>query len=185
MGDKRALQAGTSHNLGSNFAKVRSWYSCMIWCMRCARSTGRIQAAVCEPTMCCCYTLCGCPINCIVMPGCWHTSAAPGIVLQAFGTQFLDEKGEQQLVHQSSWGVSTRMIGGIIMTHGDDKGLRLPPRIAPIQVRASSRQLQNCCKMQCTAVCSPCRYHFAGVASGTRCISLILARGPLQTLASY
>lgn len=53
---------------------------------------------------------------------------------QAFGTQFLDEKGSQQLVHQSSWGVSTRMIGGIIMTHGDDKGLRLPPRIAPVQV---------------------------------------------------
>uniref|UniRef100_A0A7S0RZ60 proline--tRNA ligase n=1 Tax=Chlamydomonas leiostraca TaxID=1034604 RepID=A0A7S0RZ60_9CHLO len=73
MGDRRALQAGTSHNLGSNFAK-------------------------------------------------------------AFGTQYLDEKGAQQLVHQSSWGVSTRMIGGIIMTHGDDKGLRLPPRIAPVQV---------------------------------------------------
>ncbi len=53
---------------------------------------------------------------------------------QAFGTQFLDEKGQQQLVHQSSWGVSTRMIGGIIMTHGDDKGLRLPPKLAPVQV---------------------------------------------------
>jgi prolyl-tRNA synthetase len=37
-------------------------------------------------------------------------------------------------VHQSSWGASTRLIGGIIMTHGDDKGLRLPPNIAPIQV---------------------------------------------------
>ncbi|KAL6753740.1 prolyl-tRNA synthetase [Haematococcus lacustris] len=72
MGDRRALQAGTSHNLGSNFA-------------------------------------------------------------EAFGTQYLDAQGQQQLVHQSSWGVSTRMIGGIIMTHGDDKGLRLPPRIAPIQ----------------------------------------------------
>jgi prolyl-tRNA synthetase len=38
-------------------------------------------------------------------------------------------------VHQSSWGMSTRMIGGIIMVHGDDKGLRLPPRMAPLQVR--------------------------------------------------
>lgn len=41
-------------------------------------------------------------------------------------------------MHQTSWGVSTRMIGGIIMTHGDDKGLRLPPRIAPVQVRCGT-----------------------------------------------
>ena len=73
MGDKKALQAGTSHNLGQNFAK-------------------------------------------------------------AFETVFLDETGAKQYVHQSSWGVSTRLIGGIIMTHGDDTGLRLPPRLAPIQV---------------------------------------------------
>eukprot|EP00898_Chlorokybus_atmophyticus_P008499 jgi/Chlat1/8650/Chrsp87S08036 len=73
MGDRRALQAGTSHNLGQNFAK-------------------------------------------------------------AFGTQFLDEAGIRQYVHQTSWGVSTRFIGGVIMAHGDDKGLRLPPALAPIQV---------------------------------------------------
>ncbi|PNH09181.1 Proline--tRNA ligase [Tetrabaena socialis] len=73
MGDRRALQAGTSHNLGTNFAK-------------------------------------------------------------AFGTQYLDRDSKRQFVHQSSWGVSTRVIGGIIMTHGDDKGLRLPPRLAPVQV---------------------------------------------------
>lgn len=73
MGDKRALQAGTSHNLGQNFAK-------------------------------------------------------------AFNTQFANEDQELQYVHQTSWGVSTRMVGGIIMTHGDDAGLRLPPRLAPIQV---------------------------------------------------
>eukprot|EP00873_Tetraselmis_striata_P010596 jgi/Tetstr1/430860/TSEL_002002.t1 len=73
MGDKRALQAGTSHNLGQNFAK-------------------------------------------------------------AFGTQFQSESGELEYVHQSSWGVSTRLIGGIIMAHGDDMGLRLPPKLAPIQV---------------------------------------------------
>jgi hypothetical protein len=41
-----------------------------------------------------------------------------------------------QYVHQTSWGVSTRLIGGVIMTHGDDKGLRLPPNIAPTQVGA-------------------------------------------------
>ena len=73
MGDKKALQAGTSHNLGDNFAK-------------------------------------------------------------AFDTVFLDETGTKQFVHQSSWGVSTRLIGGIIMTHGDDTGLRLPPKLAPVQV---------------------------------------------------
>lgn len=73
MGDRKALQAGTSHNLGDNFAR-------------------------------------------------------------AFGTQYLDENNELQHVHQSSWGVSTRLVGGIIMTHGDDMGLRLPPRLAPVQV---------------------------------------------------
>ena len=73
MGDGKALQAGTSHNLGQNFSK-------------------------------------------------------------AFDTTFLDEKGETQHVYQSSWGVSTRLIGGIIMTHGDDAGLRLPPALAPVQV---------------------------------------------------
>jgi prolyl-tRNA synthetase len=73
MGDKKALQAGTSHNLGQNFAK-------------------------------------------------------------AFDTTFLDADGNTQYVHQSSWGVSTRLVGGIIMSHGDDAGLQLPPRLAPIQV---------------------------------------------------
>ena len=60
-----------------------------------------------------------------------HPSPVPW---QAFGTQYLDPNGQLQPVHQTSWGVSTRMIGGIIMAHGDDKGLRLPPRIAPVQV---------------------------------------------------
>lgn len=55
---------------------------------------------------------------------------------KAFGTQFLDETGTRQHVFQTSFGMSTRMIGGIIMIHGDDLGLRLPPRMAPIQVRA-------------------------------------------------
>ncbi|KAG5100309.1 hypothetical protein JHK82_045361 [Glycine max] len=73
MGDKKALQAGTSHNLGQNFAR-------------------------------------------------------------AFGTQFTDENGLREYVWQTSWAISTRFVGGIIMTHGDDAGLMLPPKIAPIQV---------------------------------------------------
>ncbi|CAA0826397.1 Class II aaRS and biotin synthetases superfamily protein [Striga hermonthica] len=73
MGDRKALQAGTSHNLGQNFSR-------------------------------------------------------------AFGTQFTDENGERQHVWQTSWAVSTRFVGGIIMTHGDDAGLMLPPNLAPVQV---------------------------------------------------
>ncbi|CAN0902817.1 Proline--tRNA ligase, chloroplastic/mitochondrial [Linum grandiflorum] len=73
MGDRKALQAGTSHNLGQNFSR-------------------------------------------------------------AFGTQFADENGQRQHIWQTSWAISTRFIGGIIMTHGDDAGLMLPPRLAPIQV---------------------------------------------------
>jgi prolyl-tRNA synthetase len=73
MRDGRALQAGTSHYLGTNFAK-------------------------------------------------------------AFEIQYQDEDGQLKLAHTTSWGMSTRMIGGVIMTHGDDKGLVLPPRLAPYQV---------------------------------------------------
>ena len=73
MGDTRALQAGTSHHLGQNFAK-------------------------------------------------------------AFNIQYLDENNELQYCWTTSWGLSTRFIGAIIMTHGDDQGLILPPRLAPIQV---------------------------------------------------
>ncbi|MDH4138647.1 MAG: proline--tRNA ligase [Anaerolineae bacterium] len=73
MGDKRALQSGTSHNLGDNFAR-------------------------------------------------------------AFGTQYLDQNNELRYVHQTSWGVSTRMVGAVIMVHGDDQGLIVPPKLAPYQV---------------------------------------------------
>ena len=73
MRDRKALQSGTSHNLGQNFAK-------------------------------------------------------------AFDIDYTDENNELQYCWTTSWGLSTRMIGAIIMAHGDDKGLRMPPRLAPIQV---------------------------------------------------
>jgi prolyl-tRNA synthetase len=73
MGDTRALQAGTSHFLGQNFAR-------------------------------------------------------------AFDIQYLDSKNELQFVWTTSWGLSTRFVGAIIMTHGDDQGLILPPKLAPTQV---------------------------------------------------
>jgi prolyl-tRNA synthetase len=73
MGDGKALQAGTSHNLGQHFA-------------------------------------------------------------EAYGIEFLDQAMQRTRPWSTSWGSSTRMIGGVIMTHGDDSGLILPPRVAPIQV---------------------------------------------------
>ena len=73
MQDGKALQAGTSHYLGTNFA-------------------------------------------------------------EASGIRYQDKEGAQTLAHTTSWGVSTRMVGGVIMTHGDDDGLRVPPAIAPWQV---------------------------------------------------
>ncbi len=73
MGNKWALQAGTSHNLGQNFAR-------------------------------------------------------------AFNIRYLDRNNQLQYVWTTSWGMSTRVIGAIVMVHGDDQGLRLPPRLAPIQV---------------------------------------------------
>ena len=72
MQDGKALQAGTSHNFGTNFA-------------------------------------------------------------EAYNIQFQNKEGKLQYAEETSWGVSTRLIGAIIMTHGDERGLRLPPKIAPIQ----------------------------------------------------
>ena len=53
---------------------------------------------------------------------------------RAYDVTFLSTEGEREYAWGTSWGMSTRMVGGVIMTHGDDRGLRLPPRIAPIQV---------------------------------------------------
>ena len=54
---------------------------------------------------------------------------------KAFGIQYTDKDNKLQYVHQTSWGMSTRIIGALIMVHGDDSGLVLPPRIAPVQTR--------------------------------------------------
>jgi prolyl-tRNA synthetase len=53
---------------------------------------------------------------------------------KAFDISFLDDQGERPLAWTTSWGSSTRMVGAVIMAHGDDTGLRIPPRLAPIQV---------------------------------------------------
>ena len=53
---------------------------------------------------------------------------------KAYDIKFQNKEGKEEYPYQTSWGASTRMIGGIIMTHGDDRGLKLPPNIAPIQI---------------------------------------------------
>lgn len=53
---------------------------------------------------------------------------------QAFGIQYSDKNGKLQYVHETSWGFTTRSIGALIMVHGDDRGLVLPPRVAPVQL---------------------------------------------------
>lgn len=53
---------------------------------------------------------------------------------KAFGIQYLDKDNQLKYAHQTSWGVSTRLIGAIIMVHGDDSGLVLPPKVAPVQL---------------------------------------------------
>lgn len=69
----------------------------------------------------------------------------------AFDIKFQDQDGLTQFAWQTSWGLSTRSIGGLIMMHGDDKGLRLPPRLAPVQivilpVRPDDQQQVEYCK---------------------------------------
>ena len=53
----------------------------------------------------------------------------------AMDMEFTDEDGERKLCYTTSWGLSTRMMGAVVMTHGDDNGLRVPPRVAPKQVK--------------------------------------------------
>lgn len=53
---------------------------------------------------------------------------------KAYGISYLDREGKEQFVQQTSWGITTRSIGGMIMVHGDDRGLVMPPRIAPTQI---------------------------------------------------
>lgn len=69
---------------------------------------------------------------------------------KAFDTKFQDEDGVEKYVWQTSWGISTRSIGGLILCHGDDNGLVLPPKLAPIQVvivsvEASDKEIIDYC----------------------------------------
>jgi len=62
---------------------------------------------------------------------------------KAFNMKFLDKDNKEKFVYQTSWGVSTRLIGAVIMVHGDDNGLVLPPKMAPIQVEIIPIKMQD------------------------------------------
>ena len=51
-----------------------------------------------------------------------------------FNIKFQNREGKEEYAYQTSWGISTRLIGAVIMAHGDNRGLKLPPKVAPIQV---------------------------------------------------
>lgn len=138
----RLLQSGTSHNLGDNFARAfdtqyideKGQMQCVapLLCLlpqACHLSTPAIlHVNLFQPhcvLICCLIHTCMCTSSKQTHKS--ETLVSP--VLTAMVCMYL-----RRYVHQSSWGASTRLIGGIIMTHGDDKGLRLPPNIAPIQV---------------------------------------------------
>ncbi len=73
---------------------------------------------------------------------------------KAFGIQYADKNNKLSYVHQTSWGMTTRLIGAIIMVHGDDSGLKLPPRIAPVQaviipiMQKKEGVMENAAKME-------------------------------------
>ena len=72
-----------------------------------------------------------------------------------FDISFEDEKGERQMVWQNSWGLTTRTIGVMIMVHGDDQGLKFPPRVAPIQAIIGK------CVFACVYFMPQSRFRFA------------------------
>lgn len=83
---------------------------------------------------------------------------------EPFEVQFLSKEGSLAHAHETSWGTSTRLIGAIIMTHGDERGLKMPPRIAPIQV-----------------VIVPIAAHKEGVLDGAASIHKSLVEAGLRT----
>ena len=84
---------------------------------------------------------------------------------EAANIRYQDKEGGQQLAHTTSWGVSTRMIGGMIMTHGDDDGLRVPPAIAPHQIVILPMLRDNDGDAGLLAYCEALRAALAGLTA--------------------
>lgn len=122
MQDGKALQAGTSHYLGTNFA-------------------------------------------------------------HAAGIQYQDSEGTQQFCHTTSWGVSTRLVGGVIMTHGDDDGLRVPPAIAPHQVVILPMLREKPEDEELLAYCEEVRKSLAGQSALGEPVRVLLDKKPGKAAA--
>jgi prolyl-tRNA synthetase len=87
---------------------------------------------------------------------------------RAYDVTFLNTDGEREHAWGTSWGMSTRMVGGVIMTHGDDRGLRLPPRIAPVQVAIVPIYSDSAERSRVLEVASKLRDACAGAGLSTR-----------------
>lgn len=117
MQDGKALQAGTSHYLGTNFSR-------------------------------------------------------------AAGIQYQDREGVQQHCHTTSWGTSTRLIGGVVMTHGDDDGLRVPPRIAPHQIIILPMLFDKPGDEAVLAYCEEVQASLAGLSAVGEPVRVLLDKSP-------
>ena len=97
---------------------------------------------------------------------------------EAAGIRYQDAEGTQQLCHTTSWGTSTRMVGGVIMTHGDDDGMRVPPRIAPHQIIILPMLRDKPEDAELLAYCEEVRASLAGLASMGEPIRVLLDKTP-------
>ena len=101
----------------------------------------------------------------------------------AAGIQYQDSEGTQQLCHTTSWGTSTRMIGGVVMTHGDDDGLRVPPRIAPHQIIILPMLRDKPEDAEVLAYCEQVRASLAEQSSMGEKIRVLLDKSPGKAAA--
>ncbi|MFM6932144.1 MAG: aminoacyl--tRNA ligase-related protein [Novosphingobium sp.] len=97
---------------------------------------------------------------------------------EAAGIQYQNKEGQQAHCHTTSWGVSTRLIGGVIMTHGDDDGLRVPPRIAPQQIVILPMLRDDDGDEALLAYCEEVRAKVAGLSALGEPIRVLLDKRP-------
>lgn len=97
---------------------------------------------------------------------------------EAAGIQYQNREGQQAHCHTTSWGVSTRLIGGVIMTHGDDDGLRVPPRIAPQQIVILPMLRDDDGDAALLAYCQEVRAKVAGLSALGEPIRVLLDKRP-------
>ncbi|MBB4856818.1 prolyl-tRNA synthetase [Novosphingobium chloroacetimidivorans] len=97
---------------------------------------------------------------------------------QAAGIQYQDKEGAQQYAHTTSWGTSTRMIGGLIMTHGDDDGLRVPPIVAPHQIVVLPMLRDNAEDEALLAYCAELTKSLTGLSAFGEPVRVLLDKRP-------